>query len=67
MSDFIEVHVDGYGVLVNLAQVEGIYECERGMAEIYFAFTVRNGMEQDFIVPDESYADINRMIFGCGR
>ena len=67
MSDFIEVHVDGYGILVNLEQVEEIRQTDYGAAEIYFAFTCQGEVEQDRIVPDESYADINRMIFGCWR
>lgn len=65
MTKFIEVHdVNGKSNLINLAQVEQI-ECEtNGRCVIYFAFSLPDAIEQDYIVPKETYEQIKSKIFG---
>lgn len=54
MNNFIQVHIDGRRVLINLAWVEQIIAEERGTV-IYFAFNIPDAIEQDYMVVDESY------------
>ena len=62
MSRFIEVHEKGKAKLLNLKWVEEIQHDGEGSCTIYFAFTYPGGMDQDYIKPDESYAEIKWMI-----
>lgn len=55
MNKFIEVHENGHPRLVNLAWVEEIRPMGDNHACIYFAFSVPNGVDQDFLEVDESY------------
>ena len=64
MTKFIEVHIDGASYLINLAHVEKIECVPNGKCIIYFAFSVPNALEQDYIIPDETYEQIKRKIFG---
>lgn len=61
MADFIEVHSNGSPRLVNLAWVEEIYPSQNG-AQIYYAFSVPDGTEQDFFTADESYEEVKRLV-----
>lgn len=64
MTKFIEVHLNGVNYLINLAHVEEI-ECDTdGGCTIYFAFSVPNAIEQDYIIPDETYDQIKSKILG---
>ena len=66
MTKFIEVHRNGASYLINLAHVEDV-ECDTdGSCTIYFAFSVPypNAIVQDSIMPDETYDQIKRKIFG---
>ena len=64
MTKFIEVHRNGASCLINLAHVE-LIECDTdGKCTIYFAFSVPDAIEQDYIMPDETYDQIKRKILG---
>lgn len=67
MGKFIEIISKGSPVLINLDWVEMVNRSEDGTATIYFAFTVPNGCEQDYILTDESYERIADLIWrkGC--
>lgn len=62
MSDFIMVHVNGESRMINLYWVEEVCDND-GAATIYFAFTGPECVEQDYIVPDETYNEIVNMIW----
>ena len=64
MAKFIEVHLNGGSYLINLAHVEEILCDTDGNCTIYFAFSVPNAIEQDYIIPDETYDQIKSKIFG---
>ena len=64
MTKFIEVHLTGSSLLINLAHVEEIECGTDGSCTIYFAFSVPNAIEQDYIVPDETYEQIKNKILG---
>ena len=64
MAKFIEVHLNGASCLINLAHVEEIKCDTDGSCTIYFAFSVPNAIEQDYIIPDETYDQIKSKIFG---
>ena len=64
MTKFIEVHRNGASYLINLAHVEEILSHTDGSCTIYFAFSVPNAIEQDYIVPDETYEQIKNKILG---
>lgn len=61
MADFIEVHQQGKPRLVNLDWVQEIYPSQCG-AQIFYAFSVPGGANQDFFTADESYDEIKRII-----
>ena len=64
MTKFIEVHRNGASYLINLAHVEEI-ECDTdGNCTIYFAFSEPNAIEQDYIIPDETYEQVKNKILG---
>ena len=64
MAKFIEVHLNGASCLINLAHVEEIKCDTDGSCTIYFAFSVPNAIEQDYIIPDETYDQIKNKILG---
>lgn len=64
MTKFIEVHFNGVSHLINLAHVEEIICDTDGKCTIYFAFSVPDAIEQDYIVPDETYKQIKDKILG---
>ena len=64
MNKFIEVHEEGNPRLVNLAWVEEIRPMGDKQACIYFAFSVPNHSDQDFLEVDESYNELLSMIWG---
>ena len=64
MTKFIEVHRNGASYLINLAHVEEIICNTKGECVIYFAFSVPNAIEQDYIIPDETYDQIKSKILG---
>ena len=65
MTKFIEVHdMNGKSNLINLAHVE-LIECDTGgRCIIYFAFSLPDAIEQDYIVPEETYEQIKSKILG---
>lgn len=63
MTKFIEVHLNGVNYLINLAHVEEILCDTDGKCTIYFAFSVPDAIEQDYMIPDETYDQIKRKIF----
>ena len=63
MTKFIEVHLNGVNYLINLAHVEEVKYDTDGNCTIYFAFSVPNAIEQDYMMPDETYDQIKRKIF----
>ena len=63
MTKFIEVHLTGSSLLINLAHVEEIVCDTDGNCTIYFAFSVPNAIDQDYIIPDETYDQIKSKIF----
>ena len=66
MTKFIEVHLNEASYLINLAHVEEVKCDTDGSCTIYFAFSVPNAIEQDYIIPDETYDQIKSKIFGGG-
>lgn len=64
MTKFIEVHLNRKSFLINLAQVEQIECATNGRCVIYFAFSIPNAIEQDYIIPDETYDQIKNKILG---
>ena len=58
MEQFIEVHIEGVKLLINLRWVEEIRENKDGCATIYFAFNCPNSIDQDYMKVDESYNEI---------
>ena len=64
MTKFIEVHRKGASYLINLAHVEEVKCDTDGSCTIYFAFSVPNAFEQDYIIPDETYDQIKSKILG---
>ena len=64
MTKFIEVHRNGASSLINLAHVEEVKCDTDGSCTIYFAFSVPNAIEQDYIIPDETYDQIKSKILG---
>lgn len=64
MTKFIEVHLNGGSYLINLAHVEEIICDTDGRCVIYFAFSIPDAIEQDYIIPDETYEQIKSKIFG---
>ena len=64
MTKFTEVHLNGASYLINLAHVEEILRDTDGKCTIYFAFSVPNAIEQDYIIPDETYDQIKSKILG---
>ena len=64
MTKFIEVHVNGVSYLINLAHVEEIICYTDGKCTIYFAYSVPDAIEQDYMTPDETYDQIKNKIFG---
>lgn len=62
MDNFIELHENGEGRLINLRWVEEICDND-GEATIYFAFTGPECVEQDYVVPDETYSQIVNQIW----
>ena len=64
MTKFIEVHLNGASYLINLAHVEEILCDTDGKCTIYFAFSVPNAIEQDYIIPDETSDQIKSKNIG---
>ena len=64
MTKFIEVHLTGSSILINVAHVEEILCDTDGKCTIYFAYSVPDAIEQDYIIPDETYDQIKSKIFG---
>ena len=67
MTKFIEVHLNGRSYLINLAHVEEILRDTDGNCTIYFAFSLPDAIEQDYIVPEETYEQIKRKILGVNN
>ena len=68
MNKFIEVHEEGNPRLVNLEWVEEIRPMGDKQACIYFAFSIPNGVDQDFLEVDESYDTlVNRIVPICEK
>ena len=63
MSEFIEVHVKGKRRLVNLRLVEEIWDNGKDGAGFYYAFACPDAEEQDFLIADENYEEVCRMIW----
>lgn len=63
MTKFIEVHFNGMSHLINLAHVEEIICDTDGKCTIYYAFSVPDAIEQDHIMPEETYEQIKSKIF----
>lgn len=62
MAKFIEVTDEGgQKHLINLAWVEDIWDQESG-ADIYFAFSCPNQIDQDYLRVQESYEEIKRKV-----
>ena len=64
MTKFIEVHLNGVSYLINLTHVEEIICDTDGRCVIYFAFSVPDAREQDYMIPDETYDQIKSKILG---
>ena len=64
MTKFIEVHLNGASYLINLAHVEEIICDTDGRCVIFFAFSIPDTIEKDYIIPDEAYDQIKNKIFG---
>lgn len=63
MTKFIEVHFNGMRHLINLAHVEEIICDTDGKCTIYYAFSLPDTIEQDYIMPEETYEQIKSKIF----
>ena len=63
MTKFIEVHLTGSSILINLAHVKEILCDTDGKCTIYFAYSIPDAIEQDYIMPDETYDQIKSKIF----
>ena len=59
MNRFIEVHKNGKPCLINTRWIEEITG-----NTIYFAFTVPQAIEQDYIKADETYEQLKELIWG---
>ena len=58
MNEFIEVHVEGKRHLINTRWIEEI--CNN---TIYFAFSVPDAVEQDYLKTDETYEQLKELIW----
>ena len=63
MAEFIIVHEKGEERIVNLSWVEQVWPDENHTF-IHFAFQGRDCCEPDYIVADESFDEIKKMIMG---
>lgn len=63
MENFIEVHINEEKRLINLRWVEVIHENPDGCATIYFSFNCPNTLDQDYMIVDESYNEILKLIW----
>lgn len=62
MAKFIEVHLEGRPIMVNLDYVEEIEKANNGKCTIYQSFNCPDASEQDYIKPDETYDEVRLMI-----
>lgn len=62
MAEFIEVHCNGESLFVNLKWIEEVRNDERHGCTIYLSFSCPNACDQDYIIADESYDEVKRMI-----
>ena len=62
MKGFIEVTAENGTHLLNVKYIEDVWEDEDGGCTIYFAFNVPDAVEQDHVIPHESYDEVKRMI-----
>ena len=62
MKGFIEVTTGNGTHLLNVKYIEDVWEDEDGGCTIYFAFNVPGAVEQDCVIPYESYDEIKRRI-----
>ena len=62
MKGFIEVTTENGTHLLNVKYIEDVWEVEDGGCTIYFAFNVPGAVEQDCVIPYESYDEIKRRI-----
>lgn len=63
MAEFIEVHCNGKRHLINTDWVEEIKENSEHDVTIFFAFTIPNGRDQDYLNVDETYNEIQHNIW----
>ena len=63
MENFIEVHINEEKRLINLRWVEEIHKNPDGCATIYFAFNCPNTLDQDYMIVDEGYNEILKLIW----
>lgn len=63
MNNFIEIKdKKGNWHYININHIEEVAETEKGCT-IYFAFSVPDAIEQDYIETDKSYDDVKIMIW----
>ena len=62
MNNFIEVHIVGEPRLINLAWVESVRKMGQG-TQIFLASKTPKGIPRDYLIVDESYAEIRRLIW----
>ena len=62
MAKFIELHIKGKPVMVNLDYVEQIEKRDNEKCSIFQSFNCPGALEQDYIRPDETYDEVRLMI-----
>lgn len=62
MDNFIEIHSREEKVLVNTLWIQQIFRTENSGCTIYFAFNPQDCVEQDYLIPDETYDEVLKKI-----
>lgn len=62
MKGFIEVTTENGTHLLNVKHIEDVWKDEDGECTIYLAFNVPDAVEQDYILPYESYDEVKKKI-----
>lgn len=62
MNNFIEVHIMGKPMLINLAWVQSVRKMGYG-AQIFLAFATPKSTSRNYLLVDESYVEIRGLIW----
>ena len=62
MKGFIEVTAENGTHLLNVKHIEEVWKDKDGKCSIYFAFNIPDAVEQDHVIPHESYDEVKKKI-----